>query len=95
MIDAASPTGYRCGDCGAFCGVVYRFRGPFLSEIESCINCGANVPNCSHEDGTVSGCNNDATHEGAHEPNRMDRYWCVEHAPESADPLPYIGRCGE
>jgi len=92
MIDATSPTGHRCSNCGAFCGVVYEYRGPSLSEIESCITCGNNPPDCAHEDGTVSGCRNDATHKGAHKPNRRDRYWCDEHAPESADPLTYTER---
>lgn len=90
MIDADSPTGYRCDNCGAFCGVVYEHRGPSITEVESCINCGTNVPSCAFEDETVSGCLNDATHEGAHEPNLMDKYWCDEHAPDSAHPLPYV-----
>lgn len=90
MIDADSPTGYRCDNCGAFCGVVVEYRGPSLSEVESCVNCGTNVPECAAEDGTVSGCTNDATHEGAHEPNHIDRYWCDEHAPDDAEVLPYV-----
>lgn len=89
MIDDRSPTGHRCSNCGAFCGVLFEYRGPSMSEVESCINCGNNPPDCAHEDGTVSGCSNDATHKGAEEPNRIDRYWCEEHAPENADPLPY------
>jgi hypothetical protein len=90
MIDESSPTGHRCRNCGAFCGVTVEHRGPSLSEIESCINCGTNPPACAHEDGTVSGCGADATHEGATEPNKIDRYWCAEHAPEAAEELPYV-----
>ena len=82
----------RCPDCGRFCGVVYRYRGPSYTEVTSCVNCGTNLPKCAHEDGTVSGCHKDATHKGSHRPNRMDRYWCEDHAPESADPLPYFER---
>ena len=93
MIDDDSPTGYRCDNCSAFCGVV-EYRGPTLSEIESCVNCGTNVPDCAHEDGTVSGCNNKATHEGSHEPNHIDRYWCDEHAPDDAEVLPYVEEDG-
>lgn len=90
MIDAASPTGHRCSNCGAFCGVVYEYRGPSMSEVESCINCGNNLPDCAHEDGTVTGCTNDATYVGSEEPNKIEKYWCGEHAPENADELPYV-----
>lgn len=80
----------RCPDCGKFCGVVYRWRGPILSEVPSCTSCGLNVPKCSHEDGTVKGCQNNATHEGAFQENHIDRYWCEEHRPENAEQLPYV-----
>lgn len=89
MIDDRSPTGHRCTNCGAFCGVVYEYRGPSMSEVESYIVCGNNPPDCAHEDGTVSGCTNGATHEGSEAPNLIEKYWCMQHAPERAEELPY------
>lgn len=31
-----------------------------------------------------------STHEGAREEHLRERYWCEEHAPEGAEPLPYV-----
>lgn len=39
MIDAASPTGHRCRDCGRFCGCKYTYRGPSYVEVSHCENC--------------------------------------------------------
>lgn len=80
----------RCPGCGRFCGVVYRWRGSQLSEVRSCVNCGTNLPICAHEDEALSECYHDATHEGSHRPNHRERYWCEDHAPEKAEPLPYL-----
>lgn len=79
----------RCPNCGKYCGIVVRWRGPSRSELPSCTSCGLRPPKCAHEDGTVKGCKEDATHVGAHRENRRERYWCGEHAPDGADVLPY------
>lgn len=80
----------RCPDCGRFCSVVYRSRGGAgRVEVTSCTSCGRNPPKCSAEDGSCYGCKNDATHEGAKKPNRRDRPWCPDHAPDGAEPYPY------
>lgn len=80
----------RCPNCKNFCGVVYRSRGGAGKvELESCINCGLRPPKCSHEDGTVMGCNTPATHTGAFRDSRRDRPWCEEHAPDDAEVYPY------
>jgi hypothetical protein len=80
----------KCPACGRFCGVVCRWRGDRETEVPSCVGCGLNVPHCAEETGTVKGCTRNATHKGAHRENRRERYWCAEHAPESADTLPYV-----
>lgn len=81
----------RCPNCGCFCGEVVTGSTPFGPVWERCcLSCGLNVPGCSYEDGTVSGCNENATHEGAEEPNKRDRLWCEDHAPEGSEPLPYV-----
>lgn len=77
----------RCRGCGRFCGVVYRYRGPNYTEVRSCVYCGINVPKCAKGTGTVCGCQNPSTHEGTD-----GRYWCDDHAPAGADPLPYKER---
>ena len=42
MIDADSPTGHRCEDCGRFAGCVYKWRGPHYAEVTHCDNCSDN-----------------------------------------------------
>lgn len=77
----------KCPDCGRFCGVVYRSRGASEVEVASCVYCGRNPPKCGHEDGSVYGCQQNATHEV---PGKTHgRWWCEEHAPEDAEILPY------
>ncbi len=80
----------RCPRCGRFCGVVYRWRGPNYTEVKSCVGCGLRPPHCSAEDGSVKGCSERSTHKGARADRLRDRYWCEDHAPEGADPLPYV-----
>lgn len=79
----------RCPDCKAFCGVVYRWRGESMVEVRSCIKCGRNPPQCSHEDGSVKGCQNNATHEGSFREARRNRPWCIEHKPDNAKAYTY------
>lgn len=79
----------RCPECGAFCGVVYRSQWGGEVERRSCIVCGLNPPKCSAEDGSCYGCKNDATHVGATEPNKREKPWCPDHAPDAAEQYPY------
>lgn len=90
----SSANRQRCPDCGRFCGVVIRSAGPTTVEKPSCVGCGLNPPRCSHEDGTVYGCKEDATHRGAVRENHRDQYWCEEHAPDGAERLPYVKTVG-
>lgn len=77
----------KCPRCGRFCSVVYRWRGASYMEVPSCIHCGNNVPECGHEDGTVTGCHRNATQEVPDA--SYGRFWCENHAPDDAEPLPY------
>ncbi len=81
----------RCPRCGRFCGVSPKYAGSVGQVLsESCLSCGLNVPNCSAEDGSCYGCKNTATHRGSTAPNKRGRLWCEGHAPEGAEPLPYV-----
>lgn len=81
----------RCPNCGCFCGMVYRSAGS-AGQVpkRSCTNCGLRPPRCSHEDGSCYGCQNNATHIGATKPNKREKPWCPDHAPETADTYPYV-----
>lgn len=78
----------RCPDCGRFCGVVVRSAGPSTVERPSCTYCGNNLPKCAAEDGSCFGCHIPSTHVEQVSDSRK-RYWCEEHAPDDAEPLPY------
>lgn len=89
--DSAGTTQPRCRGCGRFCGESPKYSGSTGSVLSrSCLHCGINVPDCAEETGTVYGCQKDATHRAAEEPGKREKLWCEKHAPEGAEPLPYV-----